>query len=222
MPRDGYGGSVGRRRGRARHAPDDPARYRRGVGLAKWLLPVGALAVLASIFLSGERRGGVEDLLTVEERARLGAGLRLDNPRFAGVTEGGEPFVLSARAALPDGAMPDVIALEAPRGRLTLGDGRAIEGEAEEGLLRRAADTLTLSGAVRITTSDGYAFGSEVLTLDLESKDTVSPGPVVGTGPRGRIEAGSMTLRGAEGGATDVTVFFEGGVRVLFRPDRDD
>jgi lipopolysaccharide export system protein LptC len=201
----------------------DPARYRRSIRLAKWLLPVGAVAVLATIFLSGIERRGVDDLLSAEEKARLGAGLRLDRPRFAGATEAGEPFVLSAEAAIPDGPMPDEVRLEAPRGRLTLASGRVVEAKAREGLLRRSADDLTLEGGVRIETDDGYAFTAETLSLDLATKGAVAPGPVLGTGPRGRIEAGGMTLSGlAEGGAGEARAVFDGGVRVLFRPARAD
>ncbi|MGF1553256.1 MAG: LPS export ABC transporter periplasmic protein LptC [Paracoccaceae bacterium] len=204
----------------ARNPPPSPRL--RTVRLAKWLLPLGSLAVLATIFLSGTERGVTSDLLTTEERARLGAGLRLDNPRFAGRTEAGEPFVLSAAAALPDGPMPDEVRLDRPRGQVTLGDGRVVEAEAETGLLRRSADDLTLEGAVRIATDDGYVFTADTLSLDLASKGAATPGAVVATGPRGRLEAGRMRLEGAEARGDGLVAVFEGGVRVLFRPGEAD
>ncbi|MEM6489932.1 MAG: LPS export ABC transporter periplasmic protein LptC [Pseudomonadota bacterium] len=205
-------------RRRQRHA----RRYSRFVRIAKWLMPVAAIAVLASIFLTGHERGGVEALLSAEEAARLGAGLRLDRPRLAGVTKGGEPFVVVADAALPDGPMPDEIALEAPQGRLMLSDGRTLSAVAESGVARRGAQTLTLDGGVTISTSDGYRFETDTLTLDMGAKGAATDVPVLGTHPRGRIEAGSMRITSPTGALGAATVLFEGGVRVLFTPPRSD
>ncbi|MEL6337720.1 MAG: LPS export ABC transporter periplasmic protein LptC [Pseudomonadota bacterium] len=197
-------------------------RYSRFVRAAKIVLPIGALLLVASIFFSGEERGGIEDLLSPEEIARLGAGLRLDRPRFAGTTDGGEPFELSASAALPDGAMPEEIGLEEPRGRLTLREGIVIEVEAEDGTVQRTAETLTLQGTVTITTSDGYRFATQELTLNMRDKDGVAPGAVRGSGPQGELEAGRMTILDGQDGLATARVIFEGGVRLLFTPDQND
>ena len=61
--------------------------YSRIVAWAKVLLPLAALALVVTIFLSGREEGELTEIFTPEELATLGAGLKLDNPRFAGVTE---------------------------------------------------------------------------------------------------------------------------------------
>lgn len=197
-------------------------RYSRFVRVAKWALPIGALAVVATIFLSGRGGDGVDAMLSAEEKARLGAGLRLDNPRFAGTTDAGAPFVLTADAALPDGPMPDEIALERPRGTVTLEDGRTLEARARDGTLFRGSESLVFSGDVTVETTDGYRFSTASVNVDLAARTARAPGPVEGTGPRGSIEAGSMRVLGGPDGADGATVRFEDGVRVLFRPGPAD
>ncbi|MEO1470119.1 MAG: hypothetical protein AAFV86_13770 [Pseudomonadota bacterium] len=222
-PRGAEARALKQRQRRLRH-------YSRFVRVAKILLPLAAMGVLASIFLSGQPRPGLEDMLSAEEIARLGAGLRLDSPRFAGRTEDGNPFMLSAEAAVPDGPLAEEIALEAPRGQLTLADGRRLTAIAEGGMMRRAAETLTLEGGVTLASEDGYRFETERLTLDFESRSARAPGAVVGTmdgtDGRGRLEAGRFLMEGMPGtgdgsgedDGTGVRLIFDGGVRVLFTP----
>jgi lipopolysaccharide export system protein LptC len=193
-------------------------QYSRRVRLLKVLLPVAALIVVGAIFLAGRDRGDGSRLLSAEEIARLSAGLRLETPRFTGRTAAGEPFVIRADWAEPDGAMPEEIALARPTGRIELADGRTVEGRARRGLLDRGSDTLALSGAVEIETSDGYRFESETLEIDTARQEAESPGPVVGTGPAGRIEAGAMRLSRPEGKGGDAQIWFEKRVRVVFIP----
>ncbi|MEM9781818.1 MAG: LPS export ABC transporter periplasmic protein LptC [Pseudomonadota bacterium] len=206
---------------RARRASS--RRYSLMIRFGKWLLPLGALGVLASIFLSGAERGGLEDMLSAEEIARLGAGLRLEQPRFVGRTTGGQPFELSAEAAEPDSALAEEIVLIKPEGRLTLAGGRILTGSAEGGLMRRTAETLTLTGGVRIETDDGYRFDTAALTVFLSRRDATAPGAVRGTGPAGTLEAARMVIMGTADGEADpaaAVIRFEGGVRVLFTPPK--
>lgn len=203
---------------RARKAGRRVRRYSRLVALMKVALPLGAVALIAAIFLSARDRGDLTDIFTPEELARLGAGLRLDNPRFAGVTDKGEPFVVRADWALPDSAMPRVIELEEPRGEIDLNDGRTVRVRAETGLLDRAAETATLRGSVRLETSDGYLIETGHVGVDLEERTARAPGTVTASGPRGTVEAGSMRARSGPGGIADGQIWFENGVRLVFIP----
>jgi len=197
-------------------------RYTSVVRLAKIVLPVMALVILGLIFLTGRERGGIEDLLTPEEIARLGAGLRLDNPRFVGVTETGEPYSLTADAALPDGTMPEEIGLEAPRGEITLGDGRVLSGTSTSGMLVRSADRLTLTGDVVLESSDGYRFETEELAVDFGDKGATASVPVRGEGPEGWIEADAFSLATDGEKLGSAVIRFEGNVHVLFTPPPSD
>lgn len=193
-------------------------RYSRAVRWMKIVLPVVAVGLVGAIFLSGRENGSATGLLTPQEMARLAAGLALDHPRFAGQTADGNPYILRATAARPESAAPDRIRLDAPEGELTLGDGRRLTGHAGDGMLLRAEDRLRLWGGVRIESSDGYTFESERLVLVFSERKLSSPGPVVGEGPAGRIEAGNMVIDGGEAGAEAARFFFDRRVRVVFIP----
>ena len=83
----GAGEGAGQRRVRA---------YSRLVSWMKVVLPLAAVAVMSAMFFSAQMTSDLTEIFTAEELVTLGAGLRLDNPRFAGVTEQGEPFAIRA------------------------------------------------------------------------------------------------------------------------------
>lgn len=203
---------------RVRKAGRRVRRYSRLVALMKVALPIGALALIAAIFLSARDHGDLTDIFTPEELAQLGAGLRLDNPRFAGVTDKGEPFVVRADWALPDSAMPRVIELEAPVGEIELNDGRTVSVEAATGLLDRVAETASLRGGVRLESSDGYLIETDRIRVDLGARTARAPGAVSVSGPRGSIEASSMRARSGPGGIAEGQIWFENGVSLVFIP----
>jgi lipopolysaccharide export system protein LptC len=194
-------------------------RYSRAVAWMKVLLPLGAVAVIAVLFLSAQKQGDLADIFTAEELITLGAGLRLDNPRFAGVTDQGEPFAIRADWALPDSAMPRLIDLERPKGEIEMNDGRTIAVSAASGQMRREQKILVLEGEVVLDTSDGYRVETELIEIDLAANTAKGPGPVTGTGPLGEIQAGSFRADAGKGGERNGQIWFENRVRLVFIPD---
>lgn len=202
--------------------PSELDRRRRAIGRraawvrrAKIALPLGAVLLVALIFLAGRPGGDLSELFTPAELAALGAGMKLDQPRFAGVAPGGESYALAADWALPDGPVPDLIDLSRPRGQVTLTDARVIDATADQGRLSRRAETLTLDGAVRIVTSDGYTVLTDAVTLDLAAKSAAAPGRFQIDGPRARIDAGSFRLETQGGDPDTARIWFENHVRVV-------
>lgn len=187
----------------------------------KVVLPIGALALIGLIFLTGEDRNAVVDAETAADVAVLGAGLKLNNPRFAGVTDDGDPFVVTADWALPDGAMPDRIDLEKPKGEVRLSDGLTLNVIANSGQMRRKDDELHLMGDVELISSDGYTARTEIVELDLASKSAKVPQAVAAEGPLGQIEADTMRVNTVTPEQRDVVMFFEGNVRLRILPQRD-
>lgn len=193
-------------------------RYSRRVRWMKVALPVGALLLIGAIFLVGRGIEPPDALMSAEELARLSAGMKLERPRFAGRTEAGEPFVIRAVSAEPDGAMPNRIRLDRPDGELSLSDGRLLTGRSATGTMLRLEERLILDGAVTLETSDGYRFEADRLILNLGARRAKSIGPVQGSGPSGTIEAGSMRLDAGPEGGDATRIFFEDRVRVVFIP----
>ena len=184
----------------------------------KVLLPLAAVAVISALFLSAQKESNLSEIFTAEELLTLGAGLRLDNPRFAGVTENSEPFAIRADWALPDSAMPRIIDLENPEGEIEMSDGRTIAARSAIGRMHRKQKILVLEGGVVLDTSDGYHAETDLLEIDLGAETAMSPGPVSGTGPAGRIDAGSFRATTGADGVGGRTIWFENKVRLVLIP----
>lgn len=186
----------------------------------KIVLPLAAVGLIAAIFLIPRERQ--EGGLTAAQIAALGAGLKLDRPRFTGATEDGEAYEIAAEWAVPDGAVPDRIELEKPVGRIETVDHGLVTMRADRGLLRRADETVALSGDVVIETSDGFRFETAEAEIDVAARTLASPGAVRITGPMGTLEAGS--LRGvdarADGSGGAARIWFENRVHMVIIPEQ--
>lgn len=195
-------------------------RYSRAVGWGRIAAPAGAILLVGLIFLMGKDRGGVIDIGDVGDAARLGAGLELENPRFAGTTDDGDPFVVTAKAAVPDGAVPDRVDLEAPAGEIRMSDGITVKVAARGGRMVRSEERLSLSGDVTVTTSNGYSARTQAVEIDLDSKTAEAPGRISADGPIGSLEASRFRVRRTDPEGKDVTLRFEGDVKLVIRPDQ--
>lgn len=196
-------------------------RVQRRTRFVSWLkigLPLTGLALIVALFLSARDRGDVADLLTPEQLTRLAAGMRLENPRLAGVTNKGEPFTIRADWVLPESAVLKRLKVGRPVGEITLADARRVRLVADEGFFDRAARRLRFEGDVRIEVSGGSTLETERLEIDLAGDTARAPGPVRVASPRGRLEAGSMRAAGGPHGTADGKIWFENGVRVVFIP----
>ena len=185
----------------------------------KILLPIGALVVIGAIFLIGREGATIFDSETASQLAKVSTGMRLDNPRFSGLTDEGDPFVITADWALPDGAMPNRIVLENPVGNLRSGK-QVLTVTAESGELLRDEERLHLGGRVVMESSDGYRIETEAIDVDLASRSAVSPERLRAEGPRGSIEADQVRIKRGEAD-DDLTLHFEGKVRVNWDPGSD-
>lgn len=162
------------------------------IGLLKIALPLAALGVFASLFLfSSARFGGGISFDGVDVSA-LEEGLRITNPRFTGATDKGEPFVVTADWALPDGPRPERVELSAVVGEITLADGRRVTLSAAAGVLEPKAKVLTITEGAVLASSDGYEVTADSARLDVAAEALTASGMVVATGPLGRITADEM------------------------------
>jgi lipopolysaccharide export system protein LptC len=187
------------------------------VAWLKVILPLAALGLLSTLFLVS-RRIDPEATLPFAE-AELGERLRqprLTAPIWTGVTEDGAAIRVIASEARPasgDLTSPTARDLVA---RIDLPGGGQAEIAADLGRLDPDAGLLAVQGHVVITTSAGYRMETPELVATLDRTRIESRGPVVATGPMGRIEAQGMLLS-ASGAAGGHVLRFTGGVKLLYR-----
>lgn len=214
----------------------DVSAYSRAVRGLKIALPLIALALLSAIFLlPGRNDLDLGLVYSTADLVKLGEGLSVSRPRIEGSTARGEPFVVEADMATPDGPDPKLIGLDGVRAAFTQAEGREIRVESGDGELRPKAQTLALGGGVVMTTSDGYRVTTDRVEADLKKGEAVAPGPVKAAGPAGSIESGSFralrveapkdgnTAASTEGSALGAVppgdyLWFENGVRVIWTP----
>ncbi|MFV0474752.1 MAG: hypothetical protein ACK5MQ_11190 [Pikeienuella sp.] len=184
----------------------------------KIALPAAALAVFAALFVfNGARYDGGISFEGVDLSA-LDEGLKLTNPRFTGATGRGEPFSVAAEWALPDGPDPERVDLSGVKGEIELESGRMVTLEAVAGVLLPKTRAVTLSGGVRLTTSDGYSLTAAAAAFDPEADEVTASGDVMAESALGRITADEMRARRApeaEGqSGEDAYIWFENRVKV--------
>lgn len=184
----------------------------------KVLMPLAALALLATLFLFG-RRVSPEDAIpyasgTIGEKAKEP---RLTDAVYAGMTTDGAALTIKAVEALPGvagssnaGFATDLTALlEMPGGStaaMTSGTAR----------LDQVAQQALLNTGVVLTSSTGYVIKTDGMSLGLNQTDVTSLAPITGAGPLGTISAQTMHLgRDALGG---YVMDFTGDVRVVYTP----
>lgn len=184
------------------------------VAWAKIILPVVALGLLSTVFLFSRQIDpeAAIPFAEVDLEARIRE-QRLSNPNYASTTDDGSALTIVAESASPmiggDGGTANNIVA-----RLSRTDGTVIDLTSDSGAIR-GSETLTLTGNVRIDTSDGYNIRSQEMTSAMNRTDITSPGPVTGTGPFGDLQAGRMRLTVPEN-QDGILAVFEGGVRLIY------
>lgn len=185
------------------------------VRLLKIALPVAALLLIAALFAFSalEEQTGL-DLSGFSFEGR--DGLRLTQPRFAGATDDGQPFRLSADWALPDAPDPTLVELGPLRGAIEVEPGRSLGVAAQRGAFRPRDRLLRLEGDVTLTLNETEArLTLSSLLGDLDAETLTGEGPVRGAGRGATLRAGAMRATRGDGGAE---IRFEDRVRVTIDP----
>ncbi len=171
------------------------ARRRFFVRMAKWLLPVGALALLAVVALWPE-------FDSAEDRGRLAfrrAGqtttdaMRLSTARYQGIDEQGRPVNVTADRA-QQREQQDLIDLTRPRADMVSSSGAWVLLESEAGEYARDKDELDLAGKVTLWHEDGSTLRTEAAHIDLNAGSAEGDRPVAAQGPFGTLVSQGFRL----------------------------
>ncbi len=191
--------------------PRQLARRRILVGLAKRLLPVLALALLALVVFwpeieGNEDRSRVSFRRTAQTRAES---LRVLSPRYQDVDELSRPYTVTARVAQQLGG-EQILDLEAPRADMVLTDGGWIFLSADAGRYDRPRHHLDLAGDVTIFHDNGTTLRTPEASVEIEAGTASGDAPVAAQGPFGTLESEGFRLK--ERGAV---VVFTGRARAV-------
>ncbi len=219
--------ATGRRRPAPRIATPAPpravqdrpihSRYSRFVSLMKFVLPLGALVLLAVVlFYSGVFDSDDKLDITFREIDTQPNDLRMVSPRLAGVTGDGKPYVVTADNATQDPASPHFVTLDNIHADIKFNEEEDwLSLTATSGRYNSEAQTLDLTKQIDIFTTWGYEVHGEEATLDFENDTLMSEKEVTGQGPLGTLRADSMRANHA----TQV-LRFDGNVKMLILPDQ--
>ncbi|MBU8543932.1 MULTISPECIES: LPS export ABC transporter periplasmic protein LptC [Roseomonadaceae] len=171
------------------------ARRRILVAVAKRILPLAAVCLLAAVALWPEIDSAADRGRVAFRRVLQAApdALRIVDPRYQGVDEQDRPYTVTADLAT-QGGNEDVVALAAPRADLLLGDGAWVYLESREGRFNRPTNRLGLAGQVTVHHDDGTQFVTEAAEIDLKAGAASGDLPVAAQGPFGNLTAEGFRL----------------------------
>jgi lipopolysaccharide export system protein LptC len=163
------------------------------IGLLKWLLPLLALLLLATILLWPLLAAREFSFVLAKDQVAMARErLRVDNAEYRGQTEQGEPFTITAASAVQQSSANPVVQLETLAARLDGRDGPAL-ATAPSGRYFINADKLQVSGPVRVMSANGYSLDSETVDIDLAARTVRTQQPVQGSLPMGSFRADAMS-----------------------------
>ncbi|WP_102225841.1 LPS export ABC transporter periplasmic protein LptC [Acidimangrovimonas sediminis] len=222
--------------------------HSRLVAWLKIVLPLGALALLSTLFLFSH---SIDPSRAVRfskvDVKQIASEQQVTMPNYNGVTQDGTSVSVTASVAKPlaDPAgggtggtaqaagktAPAAPAVPAkPGARATVvhatfdhPDGGYTKVDAQHGKVNPTTGNMDLSGGVVITTSDGYRMDTDALTGRLDRTHLQSAGAVAGTGPLGRIDADHMVIDatpGADGKPGPYVLVFNGDVKLVYTPSQ--
>lgn len=201
-------------------------RYSTAVRLLRIALPLVALALVASIFVlsnSSALRKGLP--VSTPQMAELALGQKIINPRFSGVTEGGDAYLLVADTAVPDGPDPTFVDLERPHTTIDFDNENKYWSKSQTGTIDLTENVVTMTETVEMHLSNGWNAYSEHMILYYQSGNAHSPGPIYADGPFGTVEAQEMVLTQNLDDGPDRRkrlLQFKNKVKVIYLPQKNE
>ena len=169
------------------------ARRRALVRVAKYVLPVVALALLSSIAMWPEIVRNIENgRVAWHDLAQIRTAGQMVNLRYHGMDGRDRPYTVSADAAQRVG--PERINLVAPIGDVTMPNGTWIELRAKKGVFIQHTNELDLADAVMLYRQDGTFMFSDTATMNLKQGAATSNDYTHAEGPFGTLDAEGFTL----------------------------
>src|SRR5512143_1075242 len=155
------GGATARARrdwtARTRDTALNALRYSRFVNVMKRALPIAAGALIAIVLIFALLPRQTDKVSFAYERmGRIDNDLAMLKPRLTGADQSGNPFVITADAAIQQGADSRKVKLKKVEADLTLDKDRWLNANAAWGFVDMMKGALTLNGGIEVFWDDGY------------------------------------------------------------------
>lgn len=189
--------------------------YSQFVGFLKITLPLGALALMSTVFLFA-RAPTQDTTIPYAEIEEIAREPRLSGAQISSVADDGSIIELTARTARPTGTTITADALQAG---IDTPDGIRIDIRAGAGEIDNVAKIARLTGLARLETSNGYEMETSGFTANLTTGRIVSDGALEIQAPFGSLTAGRLVIETPDGTDSQV-MLFQNGVRLVYTPQQ--
>jgi len=183
---------VGEARMRRPPTPGGLARRRLLITTTKFILPVFALALLATIALWPEFDRETNAARVALRRLTGIDGAEVIDARYRGVDDQGRPYTLTATTARQDG--PEKITLTMPVGDMTLQNGTWVTMKSQLGEFIQHTNLLDMWKDVVLYRDDGTTMYTQSMSMDLKNGAGAGSQPVHAEGPFGTLDAQGFAL----------------------------
>jgi lipopolysaccharide export system protein LptC len=174
-------------------------RHTRLVAILRKVLPVFAVLVLASYFISTRLSVTVGDLTASVGGIEVADGnLRMINPKLKGADKKNGHYVIGADYADQDIKNPKVIKLHVIKAELSAPDGGWSRMDATRGVYDSKAERLVMQDTITIATSSGISGKLKHASLDTKTQTLRSHRPVSFLLPNGSVKANALTFQSGE------------------------
>jgi lipopolysaccharide export system protein LptC len=164
------------------------ARRRWMVALTKFLLPMVALAILATVALWPEIDRNLNEVrVSFRRSSAVPESGRLTDARYHGVDDHGRPYTVTAVVARQ--VTPERIDLTKPAGDVSLESGSWLMARAQHGVYLQRTEQLDLSGDVTLYRDDGTTLITDSAAVDLKAGAAAGAAMTHAEGPFGTLDA---------------------------------
>jgi lipopolysaccharide export system protein LptC len=175
----------------------DAERYSRFVTWMKRVLPIAAgvivMAVVAySLIPRPTDRSGIN--FEYGNIGKIENDLAMIKPRLTGADDRGNPFVITADAAIQDGKNARRARLKNVEADMTFDNSRWLNATAERGFIDADKGKLTLDGGISVYSDSGYELHTSGVDVDLRKAFLTGNHGVTGQGPMGGLQADRFTV----------------------------
>ena len=200
---------------RTRNTALDALRYTRFVYVMKGALPAAAAILVLAIvyYLIPRHNNGVA--LTYERLGSIRNDLAMTKPRLTGTDDGGNPFTVTAAAAIQDPKHPRRAELKDVQADMQFNGGNWMNASAGNGFFDMDRGTLKLGGGLSLFTDSGYELHTDSANVDLKKNIFSGNQAVTGQGPLGSLSADRFRIDRLK-----KTINLDGHVRMKMYPKK--